>query len=137
MIIGFEIQKPNRFFRPNMKSSRSTCSNGGSGSYRCIMSLSSKRAKLILKLANLSLKPTEVRKGCRVPSSLDNGCSAGKTEVRRAILMNCLLQLRMKFEVSCFKVPNYTTMMTNRPPTRGTRTRVSSKSHLVNNDWRC
>ena len=48
------------------------------------MSLSNKRAKLILKLANLSLKPTEVKKGCKVPSSLGNGCSAGRTEVRRA-----------------------------------------------------
>jgi hypothetical protein len=127
MIIGSGIQNPNRFSRPNMKSSRSTCSNGGSGSYRCIMSLNNKRAKLILKLANLSLKPTEVRKGCRVPSSLGNGCSAGKTEVRRAILMNSLPQLKMKFEASCFKVPNYTTMMTNRPPARGTRTRVKQK----------
>ena len=80
------------------------------------MSLSSKRAKLILKLANLSLKPTEVRKGCRVLSSLGNGYSPGRTEVRKTILMNSLPQLRMKFEASCFKVPSYTTMITNRPP---------------------
>ena len=54
------------------------------------MSLSSKIAKLILKLANLSLKPTEVIKSCRVPSSLGNDGSAGRTEVRRAILMKSL-----------------------------------------------
>ena len=80
------------------------------------MSPSNKSVKLILKLANLSLKSTEVRKGSRVPSSLGKGCSVGRTKIRRTILMNSLPQLRMKFEASCFKVSNYTTMMTNRPP---------------------
>ncbi len=74
------------------------------------MSPSSKRAKLILKLTNLSLKPTKVKKDSRVPSSLGYGYSPRRTKVRRAILINILTQFNMKFEVSCFKVPNYTTM---------------------------
>ena len=65
--------------------------------------------------------------------SLSYGGSARRIEARRPFSLKSVPQLRMKFETLGFKMASDPTMMTNRVPSRWTRTKVSSKCHLVSN----
>ena len=100
---------------------------------------SEQQAKLILELANLSLKSAKFSKSNKmdnVPSSLGYSCSARRTKARKAVFRISVPQLKMKFEATGLKVSSYTTMMKNRAPSRWARTGASSKCHLVNNNRR-